>query len=108
MTGAGASASETLTTRFFDLGVEFHLERIDLALPNGLGSSDSITLNMTSVQGETRTFTITEANFPDAEHYISLFCSEQGQLTTDRVRFSFQLTAGTPSFSKLILYGTRA
>lgn len=108
LAGAGADSNETWTTRFFDLGAEYHLDRIDVSMPNAIGGSDAMSISVLGNGTSRALHTVNEANNAENEYYLRMHFADKGTLLTDRVRFSFQLTGGLPSFSRIVLYGTKA
>lgn len=104
LTAAGTSASQK-TTRYIDLGGYYHIGRIDVTLPNGIGASDSMAFEIIGTDGSATARTITQANFGD-KGFVSIYLP--AQVTTAKVKIGVTMSAGTPSFSALALYGEKA
>jgi hypothetical protein len=103
---AGASATP-LTTRNLPLDGRYHIERAQIILPNGVGASDSIAIQIIGNDGaSTATLpTITQAAYGNTRF---LNIPLPNHVTATHVKLSVTMSAGTPSFSDISLWGTPA
>ncbi|MBX3498104.1 MAG: hypothetical protein KF889_01570 [Alphaproteobacteria bacterium] len=105
LTTAGAS-STPLTTRFLNLDGRYHVERLSITLPNGIGASDSIAISIAGIDGTSATLsTITQAYYGN-QYFLSIPLPKQ--ITTTHAKLSVTMSAGTPSFADIALWGTPA
>jgi hypothetical protein len=108
MASAGATAADiSQRTRFFKLDREYHIQRLEIDLPNGIGASDSMTIAVGG-DGGSNVVTlpaITQARYGN-RHFLSIPFPRQ--ITTTNVRISVTMSAGAPSFSSMSLWGERA
>ncbi len=106
LTTAGASATP-ITTRNLPLAGRHYVERLQITLPNGIGASDSITIQIIGDDGaSTCTLSaITQARYGNVRF---LEIPLPYQVAASHVKLSITMGAGTPSFSDISLWGTRA
>jgi hypothetical protein len=105
MTSAGAS-DDALTTRSIDLEAKWHIQRLDIALPNGIGASDQIDIVVSGDSSASVTLpAITRTRYGN-KNSLSVYFGKN--LTTTRVKLSITFSAGTPSFSDISLWGEAA
>lgn len=101
---SAGNTSETWITRNIDLGGEWHVKRIKITLPNGVGGSDALDVTVIGDDGDSSatTKTITQATCGD-KHRLSLTLDKQ--VTTTHLKLSFAPNAGIPSFSNIEIWG---
>ena len=103
---AGISATPIIT-RIVPLGGYYHLQRMDIALPNGIGASDVIDVQVQGKHGtETVQLPTIQQSTNGNKHYLSIKFGRN--LATSDVRLTFTLSAGVPSFSEVSLWGEEA
>ena len=102
---AGASATPIIT-RIIPLDRTYHVQRLEIDLPNGISGSDSITIIVQGKHGTDSVTlpTITQAVYGNV-HRLSI---PFRNVTTADVRLSMTLSAGGPSFSTISLWGDPA
>lgn len=99
--GAGAADSSFLT-RYFDLKGNYAVKQLRIVLPNGPTGTISISVAGTDNTNLPDTIVINSTKYPN-KRYLEIPLSKD--VTTPHVRVSIAMTAGTPSFSMLELWG---
>jgi hypothetical protein len=104
MTLAG-STTASFVTRFIDLEGFYHVQRLDLTLPNGPSGTISILVSGTNTLNTTPSIIVNETKYPGQRH-ISIPLNQN--ITTPHVKISVLLSAGTPAISAMSLWGEPA
>lgn len=103
---AGIGTSSTpIVTRNIHLGDKYHLNRLEVNLPNGIGAADTITVVVQGDDGaQSQTHTIDRATWGNV-YTVQIPLTN---ITTTHVRLSLTLSAGVPTIHSMALYGTKA
>jgi hypothetical protein len=100
MDTSGTSATP-IVTRSISLGGKASISRILIDLPNGINGSDDMTITVIGTDSST-SVQITQAKYGNK---TSLDIELPKAIITTRVKLSFTMTAGVPSFGDVSLWG---
>lgn len=103
MASAG-NTSNTWTTRWFDLGGDFTITRIEVELPAGIAASDVTGISVEVPSGQTASVALSQAAVDSLDRtYAKL--NLDPNIQGSRVRFNFTPSAGAPKLGGIKLYG---
>lgn len=103
MTTAGNTAN-SYKTRWFDLGAQVSIMRMEIELPAGVAASDVCGVTVETPDGKTASFTLSQANLSSARRYYAKIPLKP-TLIGAQVRITLTPSAGAPKLGSITLYG---